>query len=311
MKQLEDMLTESRNPSSDNLDQLTAAEIVQLMNREDQSVADAVCRTAPQIAKTIEAVAERLSRGGRLFYIGAGTSGRLGVLDAAECPPTFSTPVGMVVGIIAGGSAALTSAIEGAEDDPAAAEYDLQSHSFTGSDVLIGIASSGRTPYVAGGLRYAKSLGAWTAVVTCNATGDLHPLADVVISPLVGPEIISGSTRLKAGTATKMVLNMISTGVMVLLGKTYGNFMVDLRATNSKLITRSLRMVETLTGCDTPTAQSTLRQCGGEVKTAIVSRLLGVDASEARRRLRANNGRLRETLAAGDDPRPIATACDE
>jgi N-acetylmuramic acid 6-phosphate etherase len=271
-------------------------QIAMLMNREDLKVVAAVERVLPDIARAIEMVTERVQAGGRLIYIGAGTSGRLGVLDASECPPTFNTPPALVVGLIAGGHRALTNAIEGAEDNRQAGEEDLRGVELDAKDVVCGIATSGRTPYVLGGLAYARSLGAATLGVTCNAVSELSEVSDVLIAPVVGPEILSGSTRLKAGTATKMVLNMISTGTMIRIGKTYGNWMVDLRATNVKLKDRSIRIVSGITGLDRERAESLLARCDGEVKTAIVSQALGVEKIEAQRRLKVAGGRLRTAI---------------
>lgn len=290
------LTTEQRNPLSNDIDQLSAREIVELMNKEDLNVAVAVGRQTQRISAAVELIASRLREGGRLFYLGAGTSGRLGVLDAAECPPTFSTDPGMVIGIIAGGAAALTRAIEGAEDDPKAAAEDLRIHNICSKDVLVGIATSGRTPYVIGGLHYARTQGASTVAMTCNERTDLSDCAEIVIAPIVGPEVISGSTRLKAGTATKMVLNMLTTSTMVLLGKTYGNLMVDLRATNSKLKSRSIGIVRALTEMDDQAAAELLFNCGGEVKTAVVSALRRVDAATARQMLQRAQGKLREAI---------------
>eukprot|EP00913_Durusdinium_trenchii_P035277 g33007.t1 len=252
------------------------------MNAEDAKVADAVGAVAESIAAAIDIITDRLKAGGRLIYLGAGTSGRLGVLDASECPPTFSSPPELVSGLIAGGHEALTRAIEGAEDDPDRGAHDLQSVSISANDVAVGIAASGRTPYVIGGLRFARSIGAAAIGLSCNADSELEAVADLMISPVVGPEILSGSTRLKAGTATKMVLNMLTTGTMVRLGKTYGNVMVDLRATNTKLTQRARRIVAELAGVDADTADRLLAECDGEVKTAIVVQLRSaIDASFA------------------------------
>jgi N-acetylmuramic acid 6-phosphate etherase len=288
--------TEQRNPKSDQIDTYSATEIVELMTAEDATVAQAVARERDQIAQAINRIAESLRKGGRLFYLGAGTSGRLGVLDASECPPTFRTPPEMVVGIIAGGNTALTQAIEGAEDDPEEASRDLQRHRFCAKDVLVGIATSGRTPYVLGGLSYARTLGAFTIGFTCNDASQMHAAADVVIAPVVGPEVISGSTRLKAGTATKMVLNMLTTGAMILLGKTYGNWMVDLKASNAKLKQRSRRIITEITGVSESEAQQAIEDCAGEVKTAIVCVMRQVDPPTARKILAACDGKLRQAL---------------
>jgi N-acetylmuramic acid 6-phosphate etherase len=293
---MDHLTTEQNNPESVAIDQMDPIQIAMLMNREDLKVVAAVERVLPDIARAIEMVTERVQAGGRLIYIGAGTSGRLGVLDASECPPTFNTPPALVVGLIAGGHRALTNAIEGAEDNRQAGEEDLRGVELDAKDVVCGIATSGRTPYVLGGLAYARSLGAATLGVTCNAVSELSEVSDVLIAPVVGPEILSGSTRLKAGTATKMVLNMISTGTMIRIGKTYGNWMVDLRATNVKLKDRSIRIVSGITGLDRERAESLLARCDGEVKTAIVSQALGVEKIEAQRRLKVAGGRLRAAI---------------
>jgi len=290
------MTTEGRNPRSAKIDQLDPLQIAQLMNAEDHLIAKAVEQELPAIATAMEWIADTFRQGGRLFYIGAGTSGRLGVLDASECPPTFNTPPSMVVGVIAGGNKALTTAVEGTEDNPQQAVLDLQAHQFKSHDILVAIASSGRTPYVIGGLDYAGTIKARRIGLTCNPSSSLQPHADLMISPIVGPEVISGSTRLKAGTATKMVLNMLTTGAMVLIGKTYGNLMVDLRASNQKLILRSQRIVSELTGLTPEAAQQLLQRCDGEVKTAIVVSLCQVPPQEARQLLSEQGGRLRQTL---------------
>ena len=295
------MTTEGRNPASERIDTLSPLEIVRLMNAEDTRAAAAVCREAEPIAKAIEIVANRLRAGGRLIYLGAGTSGRLGVLDATECPPTFSTPPEMVVGLIAGGYAALTRAVEGAEDHPEFAVNDLKQISFSSGDVLVGIATSGRTPYVIGGLKYAREIGAFTIGLACNDGSALADAAELMITPIVGPEVVSGSTRLKAGTATKLVLNMLTTGAMVLLGKTYGNLMVDLKATNTKLVARTRRIVAMLTGLNEEMAEELLGRCEGELKSAVVMHRHGVAADEARRLLQNAGGQLRIALEATND----------
>ena len=294
---IDHLTTEQTNDASLAIDTLSSLEIVQLMNSEDRKIADAVAAVAENIAIAVDKIAEKMRSGGRLFYIGAGTSGRLGVLDASECPPTFNTDPSQVVGIIAGGNRALTTAIEGAEDDLDGAERDLSNHQFSTKDVLVGIASSGRTPYVIGGLRYAQRLGAFAIGFTCNPTSDLEACSDLVIAPVVGPEVISGSTRLKSGTATKMVLNMLTTGAMVLLGKTYGNWMVDLRATNIKLKARSIRIVSVLAELSEPEAIQALERCDGEVKVAIVSARRNLSATQSRELLRTAGGKLRVALA--------------
>lgn len=288
--------TEARNPASEHLDQLTPLEIVRLMNAEDRRAVDAAATQAEVIARAIEVIADRLARGGRLIYLGAGTSGRLGVLDASECPPTFNSPPGQVVGVIAGGRDALTRAIEGAEDQPAQAETDLAAVGLSSSDVLVGIATSGRTPYVLGGVDYARRLGAFAIGLACTREAELANHVDLAILPIVGPEVLTGSTRLKAGTVTKLVLNMLSTGAMVRLGKTFGHLMVDLRATNSKLRARTNRIVRQLTGLDESAAAELLRNCGGELKTALVAQLAAVSPEEARRRLAEVGGAVRRAL---------------
>jgi N-acetylmuramic acid 6-phosphate etherase len=274
---LEHLTTEARNPASEDLDGLTASEIVRLINAEDAKVAGAVAEQADAIAQAIEAIADRLERGGRLIYIGAGTSGRLGVLDAVECPPTFNTD-------------------PSAEDRPDLAIEDMKKVQLSNADVLVGIATSGRTPYVMGSLGYARTVGAYTIGLCCNRDAQIATCCDLVIAPVVGPEVVSGSTRMKAGTATKMVLNILSTGSMIRLGKTYGNLMVDLRASNSKLADRARRIVRALTNVSDLEAERLLRECGGEVKTAIVSFHRGVDSGDARRILAASHGHLRNAL---------------
>ena len=290
------LTTEARNPASDRLDTLTPLEFVRLMNSEDAKVAEAVGREAEQIAAAIEVIADRLQSGGRLIHIGAGTSGRLGVLDAAECPPTFNADPRQVVGVIAGGRDALVRSIEGAEDHAEMAAEDLRKLNLNGEDVLVGIATSGSTPYVIGGLDYAETKGAFRIGITCNRDGKLIARTDISIAPIVGPEILSGSTRMKAGTATKMVLNMLSTGAMVRLGKTYGNLMVDLRASNTKLANRAERIVASITNLSREQARELLNRCDGEVKTAVVAQLNEISPSEARKMLEAANGHLRRAL---------------
>jgi N-acetylmuramic acid 6-phosphate etherase len=294
------LTTEACNPASVRIDTLSPLEIVRLMNTEDALVPQAVAREAEAIATAVEMISQRLRAGGRLVYLGAGTSGRLGVLDASECPPTFSTPPEMVVGLIAGGYGALTRAVEGAEDHPERAVEDLQNIGLSHDDALVGIATSGRTPYVIGGLRYARERGALAIGLACNDSSVLADVADLMITPVVGPEVISGSTRLKAGTATKLVLNMLSTGAMVLLGKTYGNLMVDLKATNTKLIQRTRRIVAALTGLSEEQAEAQLIRCDGELKTAVVAHRHDVPADAARRLLERAGGQLRIALEQPD-----------
>ncbi len=292
----EHLTTESRNPASEQLDGLSPLEIVRLINAEDAKIAGAVAQEAESIARAIEAIADRLEFGGRLIYIGAGTSGRLGVLDAVECPPTFNTDPSRVVGVIAGGYAALTRSVEGAEDLPAMAIDDLKNLQLTAADVVVGIATSGRTPYVIGALEYACSVGAFTVGLSCNRDPQLATRAEVSITPVVGPEVVSGSTRMKAGTATKMVLNMLSTGAMIRLGKTYGNLMVDVQATNSKLADRARRIVRAVTKLSDLESEKLLRVCDGEVKTAIVSHCTGSSSDSARQLLAGTHGHLRKAL---------------
>lgn len=296
---MDHLQTEARNPDSTNLDELTSLQLVRLMNAEDAKVIPAVASQAEAIAQAIDVIADRVRSGGRLVYAGAGTSGRLGVLDATECPPTFNAPPGQVVGIIAGGPTALTRAVEGAEDQPDLAERDLAAFSFTAGDVLVGIATSGRTPYVLRAIAYARRLGAFTIGFSCNSDSELIPHVDLAITPVVGPEVLSGSTRLKAGTATKLVLNMLSTGVMVRLGKVFGNLMVDLRATNLKLRARTNRIVRLLTGLNREEAGDLLERCGRELKTALVSFLASLTPDEARTRLEEAGGQVRAAVESG------------
>lgn len=290
------LTTEQNNPDSIAIDQMEPIEIARLMNREDHKVLQAVDKVLPAIAQAIQTVTQCIENGGRLIYIGAGTSGRLGVLDASECPPTFNTPPSLVVGLIAGGQRALTTAIEGAEDNAQAGAEDLRGVNLSPSDVVCGIATSGRTPYVLGALTYARTIQAATIGVTCNKVSELSTVCDILIAPVVGPEILSGSTRLKAGTATKLVLNMISTGTMIRIGKTYGNWMVDLRATNVKLKDRSIRIVSGITGLGRNESELLLAACDGEVKTAIVSHTLRISKQAAQERLLESGGRLRSAL---------------
>jgi N-acetylmuramic acid 6-phosphate etherase len=266
------------------------------MNAADAQVPAAVASQAPAIARAITEISDRMRRGGRLIYSGAGTSGRLGVLDAAECPPTFSVPPGMVIGVIAGGQRALTTAVEGAEDDSQQGAADLQALGLTPLDSVMGIATSGRTPYVLGAVGAARAAGCLTLGLACNSGAALASAVDIMITPVVGPEIITGSTRLKAGTATKLVLNTLTTGIMVQLGKTLGNLMVDLRATNEKLQDRAVRIVAEITDLPAAEAAAVLGQCAGEVKTAVVVSLTGLGPEQARERLQLCDGHLRRAL---------------
>ena len=303
---LEDhLLTVARNPRSEAIDALSPLEIVRLMNSEDARVVAAVGAEAESIARAIAWAAERLRRGGRLVYAGAGTSGRLGVLDATECPPTFSTPPGMVVGLIAGGPPALLRAVEGAEDDPDRGAADIAGLDVGATDLVVGIATSGRTPYVLGAVREARRRGATTVGLACNRPSLLGDEVDLEITPLVDAEVISGSTRLKAGTATKMILNMISTGAMVQIGKTLGNRMVDLQPTNEKLRIRSRRMLRELAGIDDGQAAEILTRCEGRLKPALVVAMAGVEPDQAEALLDAHGGQVRPAVraAGGRDPR--------
>lgn len=279
------------------IDRLSALEIVQVMNAEDATVAAAVRAALPAVAEAVEVIAARLQNDGRLIYVGAGTSGRLGVLDAAECVPTFSVPPTLVQALIAGGPAALVQAIEGAEDDREAGRADLLALDVTAKDAVVGIAASGRTPYVIAALEAAAESGAATIGISCNAPAPVLDAAQIKIAALVGPEVITGSTRLKAGTAQKLILNMLSTASMILLGKVYGNLMVDVKVTNNKLADRARRIVMEVTGVDADEAARLLALTNNEVKTAIVAGLLDVTPDEARARLAAAEGRLRDVIS--------------
>jgi N-acetylmuramic acid 6-phosphate etherase len=296
-------LTERRNPRSSTIDIASALEIVDLIGAEDAGVPGAVARARIEIARGIDIIEAALRGGGRLIYVGAGTSGRLGVLDAAECPPTFGTPPEMVIGVIAGGAEALVRSIEGAEDDTAAAERQLDSLGVNRRDVVAGIAASGTTPYVGAALARAQALGANTLFLSCSEPPSvLRESCDVCITVLVGPEIVTGSTRMKAGTATKLVLNTLTTGAMIRIGKTYGNLMVDLRAWNDKLVDRSQRIVMEAAGVDRSAARSAIQAADGSVKTAIVMARRGVAKAEAERLLAEHAGKLRPVVG---DPPPV------
>ncbi len=295
MDELQVLITESRNQATENIDQFSTVDLLRAMHDADRSVIDAVAQEIPNIARALDCIVERFLAGGHLFYLGAGTSGRLGVLDASECPPTFNINSEMVQGVIAGGDIALRHAIEGVEDDAEAAVKDLQRRVFTKSDVLVGIAASGRTPYVLGGITYANSLGAMTVGLSCVPDSRLAQASHFAITPVVGPEIITGSTRMKAGTATKLVLNMLSTGAMVRLGYVYGNLMVNLRPGNGKLHERARRIVMEVTGASKEDALALLQQ-GGSIKTAIVMHRLHLDREEAEQRLSQAQGKLRKAL---------------
>jgi N-acetylmuramic acid 6-phosphate etherase len=289
-------LTEERNPLTKDIDTLPTFDMLTLINAEDQKVALAVRDELPKIAAAVDSITARMQRSGRLIYIGAGTSGRLGVLDASECPPTFGISPELVVGLIAGGPAALTDAVEGAEDDREGGAREITELDGNENDSVIGVAASGRTPYAIGGLQEAKKRGALTISITCNHPSPLGELAEISITLVVGPEVVSGSTRLKAGTAQKMALNMISTAVMIRLGKTYSNLMVDVQPTNVKLRQRARRIVVEATGLDLQRAGDILSACNGEVKTAIVAILAGVSPDIARIRLNETGGYVRKAV---------------
>ena len=296
LQTLSTLITEQRNPNSMHVDSLSALEIVQLMNEEDKQVPLAIEKCLPQIAQAVERIVAVFQQGGRLVYIGAGTSGRLGVLDASECPPTFGVSPEMVKGIIAGGERALRHPIEGAEDSKAQAVVDLQTIQFSSKDVLVGIAASGRTPYVIGALEYAKSLGSVTVSMSSNANSAMANIVDIAIDTVVGPEVLTGSSRLKSGTAQKLVLNMLTTASMILMGKCYQNLMVDVQASNEKLKTRAIRIVMQATDCDKALAEETLKQADQNAKLAIMMILSGLDRAQAEALLEKHHGKLQLAL---------------
>lgn len=295
---LDSLLTEQINPSSADIDSRPTNEVLRIINDEDQRVAGAVAIEIPQIAKAVDRIVEVMGKGGRLFYIGAGTSGRLGVLDAVECSPTFHVPPDLVQAILAGGERALVNAAEVSEDDPAAGQRDLSARGFTAQDALVGIAASGRTPYVLGAVAAAKNLGALAIGISCTPDSELARLVEIAITLLVGPEVIAGSTRMKAGTATKLVLNMISTAVMIRLGNVFGNLMVNVQPTNSKLQDRATRIIADAVAVSYERAGELLQLSGGEVRTAIVMGRLAIDRVSAEARLAATGGRIAEALRA-------------
>ena len=296
LQTLSTLITEQRNPNSMHVDSLSALEIVQLMNQEDKQVPLAIEKCLPQIAQAVECIVAAFQQGGRLIYIGAGTSGRLGVLDASECPPTFGVSPEMVKGIIAGGERALRHPIEGAEDSKAQAVVDLQTIQFSSKDVLVGIAASGRTPYVIGALEYAKSLGSVTASIASNPNSAMANIVDIAIDTVVGPEVLTGSSRLKSGTAQKLVLNMLTTASMILMGKCYQNLMVDVQASNEKLKARAIRIVMQATDCDKALAEETLKQADQNAKLAIMMILSGLDRAQAEALLEKHQGKLQLAL---------------
>ena len=293
---LSSLSTEQINTQTAGIDTLSSLELVTLMNAQDAVVLDAVKQALPQIARAIDAITARLRLGGRLFYIGAGTSGRLGVLDASECPPTFNVPPDLVVGIIAGGDSALRHSSEACEDSITGGKDDLAAKHLCGKDAVVAISASGYAPYCHGALEYARDIGALAIALSCNANAPFSSLADIAIEAPTGPEVVSGSTRLKAGTATKMILNMLSTGTMIRLGKTYQNLMVDVRATNAKLRERALRLTVAATGVSQEEAARALNEAGGHVKTAIVMLLCSLSAAEAGQALDAEHGYVRRVL---------------
>lgn len=290
------LLTEQTNPHSSAIDAVSTVEMLRIVNDEDRKVAESITPELENIARAVDAIVEAFERGGRLFYIGAGTSGRLGVLDASECPPTFSVPAERVQGIIAGGEAALSRATEATEDDPATGVRDLLERGFTGGDVLCGIAASGRTPYVLGAIAEANRLGSVTIGISCSPGSELARASRIAITPLPGPEVIAGSTRLKAGTATKLVLNMLTTGTFIRLGYVYGNLMVNVQPKNSKLVDRAQRIIASAAGVSYEKAGELLEAGGRDVKTAIVMARAGCSREEAQSRLAAARGRIREAL---------------
>ena len=296
LQTLSTLITEQRNPNSMHVDSLSALEIVQLMNQEDKQVPLAIEKCLPQIAQAVECIVAAFQQGGRLVYIGAGTSGRLGVLDASECPPTFGVSPEMVKGIIAGGERALRHPIEGAEDSKAQAVVDLQTIQFSSKDVLVGIAASGRTPYVIGALEYAKSLGSVTVSIASNPNSAMANIVDIAIDTVVGPEVLTGSSRLKSGTAQKLVLNMLTTASMILMGKCYQNLMVDVQASNEKLKARAIHIVMQATDCDKALAEETLKQADQNAKLAIMMILSGLDRAQAEALLETHQGKLQLAL---------------
>lgn len=293
---LKKMITESRNSASAEIDTLSTLDVLTIINQEDKKVPLAVEAAIVQITQVVDAVVEAFSKGGRLIYSGAGTSGRLGILDASECPPTYGTPPSQVVGIIAGGHKAILQAVENAEDNGEMGVQDLKDIDFNEKDVLVGIAASGRTPYVLGAMAYAKSVGATVAAISCNPDSAMSLSADIAIELVVGPEVVTGSSRMKAGTAQKLALNMITTGSMIRSGKVFGNLMVDVEATNAKLVQRQINIVVEATDCTPDVAEQALNACHRHCKTAILMILSGLSASEARALLNKNKGFIRQTL---------------
>lgn len=296
MIDLQKLTTERRNPASAHIDELSTLEMVQVINGEDKKVALAVEKILPEIAKAVDIITEKLAQGGRLFYLGAGTSGRLGILDASECPPTYGVEPELVQGVIAGGTPAIFKAQEGAEDSPELARRDLAERGFGAGDVLVGIAASGRTPYVIGGLQYARELGAATIALACSANAAIADYADIALLPVTGAEVVTGSTRMKAGTAQKLVLNMLSTATMIKLGKVYGNLMVDVKTSNKKLEERAKRIVMEATGCSREESIAALAEAKGNAKLAIFIHLTGADYAAGQAALEEAEGHLAQAL---------------
>jgi N-acetylmuramic acid 6-phosphate etherase len=297
MSELEQLISEERNPNTMEIDLLPTAEILHVINREDRSVADAVGGVITEIACAVDCIVDAFGKGGRLIYLGAGTSGRLGVLDAAECPATFGVPANMVVGVIAGGVDAFSKATERAEDDAEAGAAALKDIGLTREDIVVGITVSGRTPYVVGGLTYARTAGATTVALCCNRDAAIAHMVDISILPVVGPEVLTGSTRLKSGTAQKLVLNMLTTASMIRSGKCYQNLMVDLKPTNTKLVARAARIMTQATGCTTEQAQEALKLTGHDIKLAILIILTGMPLKRAKMALESAGGFLRKAIA--------------
>ncbi|MDA7747222.1 N-acetylmuramic acid 6-phosphate etherase [Psychromonas sp.] len=293
---LQQLTTEGRNQASENIDTLSCLDMLTIINNEDKKVAVAVEAILPEIAQAVEGIKQAFSKGGRLIYCGAGTSGRLGILDASECPPTFGSPAEQVIGLIAGGKTAILKAVENAEDNLQAGQLDLQEIAICEKDVVVGIAASGRTPYVIGAMQYAKQLGCQVISLCCNSNSTMAKIADIALDVIVGPEIVTGSSRMKAGTAQKMILNMLTTGAMIQSGKVFGNLMVDVQATNEKLIERQKKIIMEATGCTREEAEIALTESGQHCKTAIVMILTGVDAIQAKESLQQNKGFIRQCI---------------
>ena len=293
--------TEKRNERTMHIDTLSTLDMVTVINEEDHRCAEAVRAVLPEIARSIDVIYAQLRKGGHLFYCGAGTSGRLGVLDAAECPPTYGVDPGLVVALIAGGESAFIRAIEGAEDNRQLGADDLKTHNFSANDALVGIAASGRTPYVIGAMDYARSVGAPVMALTCCSNSEMSEHADITMAPIPGPEVVTGSSRMKSGTCQKLVLNLLSTCVMIKMGKVYGNLMVDVKATNEKLVHRAVSIVRSAAGADENEARQALDQCGWSCKTAIVMLLLKLDANAAAEALRKADGRIAAAVSAAGE----------